>query len=300
MLSNRFSVLATTALAPAAWGTTYVTTSEFLPPGRPLLAAALRALPVGLVLVGLGRRLPHGSWWWRAAVLGALNIGAFFALLFVAAYRLPGGVAATLGAVQPLLVGVLARRVLGDRPGPVRIAASLAGLAGVALLVLRAGARLDPIGVAAGLGAAAAMAIGVVLTKRWQAPVPLLALTGWQLVAGGVLLVPLALAAEGVPGHLTADNVAGYLYLGVVGTGVAYALWFRGLRRLSPASLTFLGLLSPLVATVVGWVVLGQALTGWQVAGAVVVIASVVVAQSAPGATASQPAREVSPAGARP
>ncbi len=271
------------------WGTTYLTTSEFLPPGRPLLAAAVRALPVGLVLVGLGRRLPHGSWWWRAAVLGALNIGVFFALLFVAAYRLPGGVAATLGAVQPLLVGVLAGRVLGERPGPVKISAALAGLAGVALLVLRSGARLDPVGIAAALGAAAAMAVGVVLTKRWQAPVPLVALTGWQLVAGGALLVPLALTVEGVPRHLTAGNVAGYVDLAVVGTGVAYALWFRGLRRLSATSVTFLGLLSPLVATALGWAVLGQALTGWQVLGAVVVIAAVLGAQLQPRRTAVRP-----------
>jgi len=47
------------------------------------------------LLLTLTRRLPRGSWWWRAAVLGLLNFGAFFPLLFFAAYRLPGGVAAT-------------------------------------------------------------------------------------------------------------------------------------------------------------------------------------------------------------
>jgi drug/metabolite transporter (DMT)-like permease len=78
---------------PAVWGTTYIVTTELLPPGRPLLTAALRALPAGLLLLAVTRRLPHGDWWWRAAVLGTLNIGAFFALLFISAYRLPGGVA---------------------------------------------------------------------------------------------------------------------------------------------------------------------------------------------------------------
>ncbi len=92
-------------LAPVVWGTTYLTTTEFLPPDRPLTAAALRALPAGLVLVAMTRQRPHGAWWWRSLALGTLNIGAFFALLFVAAYRLPGGLAAALGAVQPLLVG---------------------------------------------------------------------------------------------------------------------------------------------------------------------------------------------------
>lgn len=74
--------IALTAVAPISWGTTYIVTSEWLPPDRPLLSGLLRALPAGLLAIAIGRRLPHGSWWWRAAVLGVLNIGAFFALLF--------------------------------------------------------------------------------------------------------------------------------------------------------------------------------------------------------------------------
>ena len=75
--------LAVTALAPLAWGSTYAVTTQLLPPDRPLLAATLRALPAGLLLLLATRKLPRGSWWWRAAVLGALNIGVFFALLFL-------------------------------------------------------------------------------------------------------------------------------------------------------------------------------------------------------------------------
>ena len=94
------------------WGTTYLVTTELLPPHRPLLAALLRALPAGLLLVAITRTLPRGSWWWRSLVLGTLNIGAFNALLFVGAYRLPGGVAATVGAIQPLLVALLSTGLL--------------------------------------------------------------------------------------------------------------------------------------------------------------------------------------------
>src|SRR5919107_228724 len=104
------------AVAPVTWGTTYAVTTEWLPPDRPLLAATVRALPDGLLLVAVGRRLPRGSWWLKAAVLGVLNIGAFFALLFVAAYRLPGGVAAVLGAVQPLTALAFAAVLLPQTP----------------------------------------------------------------------------------------------------------------------------------------------------------------------------------------
>jgi probable blue pigment (indigoidine) exporter len=111
----RSPVLLLTPVTPAVWGTTYAVTTEFLPPGRPLLAGVLRALPAGLVLLALTRRLPTGIWWWRSAVLGFLNIGLFFALLFVSAYRLPGGMAAVLGAAQPLVVAGLTVLLLTER-----------------------------------------------------------------------------------------------------------------------------------------------------------------------------------------
>ncbi|MGW5668842.1 EamA family transporter, partial [Micromonospora sp. NPDC003776] len=116
-MDRRWADVLLTAAAPVTWGTTYLVTAELLPAGRPLWSGVLRALPAGLLLFALTRHRPHGGWWWRAAVLGALNIGAFFPLLFVAAYRLPGGTAAVLGAAQPLLVAALGAAVLGQRPG---------------------------------------------------------------------------------------------------------------------------------------------------------------------------------------
>ena len=97
-----------TALAPAIWGTTYIVTSQFLPPDRPFIAALLRVLPAGIALFIWCRRFPLRNEWWKLIVTGILNIGAFQALLFIAAYRLPGGLAAVIGAIQPLLVMLLA------------------------------------------------------------------------------------------------------------------------------------------------------------------------------------------------
>jgi probable blue pigment (indigoidine) exporter len=259
------AVILTTALAPAAWGTTYLTTTELLPPGRPLLAGTLRALPAGLVLAAATKRRPVGSWWAKALVLGMLNIGGFFALLFVAAYRLPGGVAATLGAIQPLIAAGLAAIVLHERVRRNVVIAGVLGVVGVGLLVLRAGAELDGAGVAAGLAGATSMAGGVVLTKRWGRPVPLLTFTAWQLVAGGLVLLPLALGVEGLPAQVTGSNLLGYLWLATAGTGVAYVLWFRGIDALPVSQVSLLALLSPLVATTAGWLVVGQRLTTPQI-----------------------------------
>ncbi|GAA0360990.1 EamA family transporter [Actinoallomurus spadix] len=261
--------LALTALTPLTWGSTYAVTTEFLPPGRPLFTAAMRALPAGLVLLAATRVLPRGAWWWRAAVLGLLNIGAFFPLLFLAAYRLPGGIAAVLGAVGPLFVLAFAALLLTERPTVRKLLAALTGLAGVGLVVLRADARMDVLGLLAGLAGAASMAAGTVLTKRWGRPegVGPLGLTAWQLTAGGLLLVPLTAFVEGPPPALDGPAVGGYLYLGAVGTAAAYWVWFRGLSRLPATSAAFLPLLSPLSAAVIGWAALGQALTPLQLLG---------------------------------
>jgi probable blue pigment (indigoidine) exporter len=271
------------AFAPVAWGTTYLVTTELMPAERPLLTAAVRVLPIGLLLTLRARRLPRGAWWWRTAVLGALNIGVFQALLFVAAYRLPGGVAATAGAVQPLVVGVLAAWLLAERLRPGLVLAAVGGILGVGLLVLTPEARLDPVGVGAALAGTVSMAVGVVLTKRWGRPVDLVTATGWQLVAGGLLLAPLTLALEGFPPAFTMANWAGAAWLSVIGTGVAYLLWFRGIERLAVNHLSFLGLLSPLVATVLGWALLDQSLTGGQLTGAALIAVTVVATQA--GAT---------------
>ncbi|MGX1309445.1 putative blue pigment (indigoidine) exporter [Amorphus suaedae] len=278
---SRPSDLILAASAPAIWGSTYVVTTELLPQGYPLTVGLLRALPAGLVLLLIVRQLPPREWLGRVLVLGTLNFAVFWTALFVAAYRLPGGVAATLGAIQPLLVLLLARAVLGVRIQAAGVMAAVAGILGVVLLTLGPSATMDPVGVAAALIGAGSMAAGTVLTRRWQPPVSPLTFTAWQLTAGGLLLAPVALLVE--PGFPmpSVTNLAGFLWLGLVGAAVTYFFWFRGIARLGPATVTAFGFLSPLSAVLLGWAILGQRLAPVQAAGAVVVLASVWLGQRA-------------------
>jgi len=280
-MEDKWRISLFTALAPAAWGSSYFVTAHFLPPDRPLFAAAVRALPVGLVLLGFTRTLPSGSWWWKSLVLGTLNIGVFFPLIFIAAYHLPGGLAATLTATSPIAVMLVAWALIAERPALLSLAGAVVGMAGVGMLVLQDGIHVDPIGVAASLGAVGISSLGYVLVKRWHPPVGMLTFAAWQLIAGGLMLVPVAAVVEGAPPALDARAVGGFLYICVFGTGLAYVAWFTGLRRMPAGAVALIGLVNPVVGTLLGIGFAGEAFGATQLLGMALVLGGVLSGQPA-------------------
>ena len=135
-LGGRLILVLSTALAPTLWGSAYVVFTQLLPTDHPLLISAMRALPAGLLLMALGAGLPPRRAILPLGAIGLANIGLFFGFLFVAAARLPAGLAATLGATQPLIVAFLAWAILRRPPTGMQVAAAAISVAGVALLVL--------------------------------------------------------------------------------------------------------------------------------------------------------------------
>ncbi len=294
-MTSRTTDVLLTAIAPAIWGSTYIVTTELLPANYPLTVALLRALPAGLLLMLFVRQLPPRAWWGRIFLLGALNFSVLWAMLFLAAYRLPGGVAATITSVQPLFVVFLAGLLLGAPVRALSVAAAVIGMGGVALLVLTPNATLDALGIAAALTAAVSMAFGTVLSRRWQPPVSALTFTAWQLTAGGLLLLPVALWLEPPLPALTAMNWVGFAWLGLIGAALTYIVWFRGVARLEPSAIAPLAFLSPVTAVILGWALLGQSLSGWQMAGIGIVIASIWLSQQAQRGARPVPAVQPAP-----
>lgn len=268
-----------TAVAPVAWGSTYIVTENFLPPDRPLFAATVRALPVGLVLLALRRQLPPPGWRLKAVVLGLCNIGLFFPLIFLSAYHLPGGLAATLQATSPLAVMAIAWPLIGERPPAIRVGAALVGILGVALLVLRNPGQVDGIGLLAAFGSVAVSALGFVLVKRWPSPTDMLTLVSWQLVVGGLALLPVALLVEGAPPALDREAVLGFAWIAIAGTGLAYFCWFRGLSRMPAGAAALVGLVNPVVGTVLGIAFAAEVFGPTQALGMALVLGGVVAGQ---------------------
>ena len=267
------------ATAAILWGFTYVLTTSWLPT-QPLFLAAFRALGGALLLLALVRCLPPRSWWLRIMVLGTLNAGLFFGLFFVAATRLPGGIAAIFQALTPLAVIFIAWGVLGARPTLGKIGAVLLGALGVSLVVLSNTAQLDPLGIAAAIGSMLAIATGGVLLNKWgMPPMPLLGFTGWQLLVAGVELSVVALLMHDIPDHLNSTHWLGLLLLASALTALPFALWFGAIERIGAVKVAPFMLLVPIVAFILDAMVKGLQPTGLQLLGAVLVISGLLLSQ---------------------
>ncbi|WP_030275481.1 EamA family transporter [Streptomyces sp. NRRL B-24484] len=270
-----------TAVAPVAWGVNYFVTQRFLPPDHPLFGAAVRALPAGLLLLALCRELPRGVWWGRSAVLGLLNTSAFFVLVYAASQLLATSVASTVMALAPLAMMLAGWALLGERPRPAHLVGAGVGLGGVCLMLLGGAGGVSPAGVLASSAAMLVSSLGFVLGKRWGAGAGVLASTAWQLVAGGLFLLPVTAAVEGPPPALGASALLAFGYTSVVATALAFAAWFAGLRHLPAGTVGLIGLLNPLTGVLLGTLLAGESLTLRQSAGAALILAGIVLGRPA-------------------
>ncbi|MFI0544927.1 EamA family transporter [Streptomyces sp. WSLK1-3] len=273
--------VALTAIAPVAWGANYYVTREFLPADRPLYGAALRALPAGVVMLALCRRLPRGAWWWRSAVLGLLNVSVFFVLVYAASQLLPTSIASTVMAVSPLTMMLMAWLLVSERPRAAHLAGAGIGLVGVCLMLLTGAPDVGVAGVLVSAAAVLVSSFGHLLTRRWGAGVDVTASTAWQLTAGGLMLLPAAVAVEGAPPRLTAPGFLAFCYVALVATALAFAVWFAGLRHLPAGTVGLIGLLNPVTGVLLGVAVAGESLTLQQVCGLALVLAGVVLGRPA-------------------
>ncbi|WP_353940322.1 EamA family transporter [Streptomyces sp. HUAS MG91] len=297
--------VALTAVAPVAWGANYYVTRAYLPPDSPLYGAALRALPAGLALLALRRRRPRGVWWWRSAVLGVVNVSVFFALVYAASQLLPTSVASTVMAASPLTMMFLAWPLVAERPRAAHLAGAAIGLGGVCLMLLTGAVAASIAGMLASAAAVLVSSFGHLLTKRWSGGTDMIATTAWQLVAGGLFLLPFAAAVEGAPPALSPAALLAFGFVSLVATALAFTAWFTGLRHLPAGTVGLIGLLNPVTGVLCGVLIAGEELTVRQLCGLALVLTGVVLGRpartraSAPGGPCAPAAGQVSSCASR-
>jgi probable blue pigment (indigoidine) exporter len=271
-----------TAVAPVAWGSNYFATRQLLPPDAPLWGAAIRALPAGVLLLVIARDLPRRSWWWRSAVLGLLNVGAFFVLIYIAAQLLPTSVASAVMATSPVALMAFAWALAAERPTIRVLIGAAVGILGVLLILATSLTGLHGGGVLASFTAMVMSSLGYVLTKRWSDGTAVLASTAWQLLAGGMVLLITAVAVEGHPPRLDSTAVAGFAFVSLVATALAFACWFAGLAHLGAGTVGVIGLLNPVTGVLLGTLAAAEPLTWPQRLGVLLVLLAVLAAHQSP------------------
>ena len=258
-------------LLAALWGTSFVATRAGLPYIPPVLFAALRFDAAGLLMLGYAV-VATDQWRPRARAdwIGVLSGGALFvalhhALLFTGQQYVTSAVAAVVISLDPVLAAGFARVLLpSERLTPLGIAGLLIGIVGVGII-----ANPDPsnltdanlVGVSLVFLAAAAFALGAVVTSRYRTDLPVASMQAWMMLVGAPLLHLTSFALPGESFAMiewTPTALAALGYLAVVAGGLGYLLYFDLLDRLGPIQISMVGYVIPLFAALGGWLLLDE------------------------------------------
>ena len=274
------------------WGSTYLAIRVGVETMPPLLMAAARSLVAGLIMFPLGlrrrRSAPPGPRWpsgaqWRACAAAGVLLLVGQAIVGVAERSIPSGLAALLVATVPLWLLGLDAGLNRARLGLAQLAGLLLGLAGVALLSsLGGGSRpVSVAGVLMVIGAAGMWALGTMTARRGPFPASPVLATGMELLAGGVVLLVLA-AATGEfgslhPSHVSARSWLALGYLIVAGSIVAFSAYGIAVRSLPTPTVATYAYVNPVIAVLLGALILGERLTPAMIGGGVLVVGAVVL-----------------------
>jgi inner membrane transporter RhtA len=232
----------------------------------PTATASLRLVfAAAIILLVVRPRIPaRGEW--RAIALYGVATALMTIFYFSAVARIPLGVASSLEFLGPLVIALFGVR---SRIGLLMPVLAFAGV--VLLTEPWAVGRLDPVGVAFGVGAGAMLGAYILLTRRLGESEGFSNLA-WSITAAAIVSIPFGVAtATGTP---TVSDLAVSLGAAILLPLLPYALEFVAMRRLRSATYSILLSLEPFVAVLIGWIVLQQFLQPIQCLGVLLVVAT--------------------------
>ncbi|KHT50406.1 DMT family transporter [Vibrio sinaloensis] len=258
------------AMIPAFfWGTTYAVTQYTLSDWPPLLLGAIRALPAGLLLLAFKPSLPKAQDWGVLVRLGFINIATFFVLIFVMALTLPSAISGVGMISVPVFAMLYTWLRYKKRPGRLQAVSGAALIALAWMLFDPRSISLNPVGLAAMLGAISCIIVGSSLTKSLGERIHWWTVLSWQLILGGAILTLAALIHSMIQPaqyaaaieQLSMTNVLGLLWVVLLNTALGYGLYVWLLQRMSVVDFTFGGIANPVAGIVSGLLLLGESFT---------------------------------------
>jgi drug/metabolite transporter (DMT)-like permease len=268
-----------------AWGSTFAAVKVGLDSAPPVLFSGIRSVLGGAVMAVLafaraGRPQLRDSWP-AYAVLTLLNVVAFFGLQTLAIRELPSGLAAVLIYLQPVLVGVLAAPLLGERLTGAKVAGLLLGFGGI--VAVSAGAfsgSASVLGVGYAVTAALVWALGTIAFKAYAARVDVWWAVAISFLAGGLVLTLAGAAGEGTAISWSGEFVVASAYTALVGTAMSWSLWFGLVSSGEAGRAASYVFFVPVVSLAIGSVFLHETLGPSLLAGAALVILGVYLVNS--------------------
>ncbi|KAJ4784261.1 hypothetical protein LUZ62_035507 [Rhynchospora pubera] len=273
------------------WGTAMVAMKEVIPKTGPFFVSAFRLIPAGVLLIGFaafrGRKQPSGFLAWLSIVLfGVVDAACFQGFLAEGLEKTSAGLGSVIIDSQPLTVAVLAALIFGESIGIIGAAGLLLGVVGLLLLEVPAasfegnGSSIWGSGELWMLLAAQSMAIGTVMV-RWVSKYsdPIMA-TGWHMVIGGIPLLAISAlnhdpALNGSFAELTSGDYAALFYTSLFGSAVSYGAYFYNATRGSLTELSSLTFLTPMFASIFGYLYLGETFSPIQIIGALITLVAI-------------------------
>lgn len=253
-------------LAMLAWGAAYVPSAWLVETWPPLLAAAARIGVGGLILLGglalLRRPVMPGTEWRVIVVLAVTQSFLFYGATFIGIAEEGAGVAAVLANTDPLFVAALAAVFLGERLSRRQWAGLVVGLVGAAAVVWK-GPLWPPsiswVSLAVVVGALGWAVGTIAVAGRIRAGARPVAIAGWQMILGAVMLAAVGLAAGGTPGGGGGRELGLIFLVAVLGNAVPFALFYVALGRGGAAKVSAWFFLVPVVGVLTAWPLLGEA-----------------------------------------
>jgi O-acetylserine/cysteine efflux transporter len=267
-------------LVACVWGVAFVATKIGLESFSPPALAALRFLIAAVPALVLAR--PPIPWPPLIGVGLFLFTGQFLFQFFGIARGMPAGLAAIVVQTQALFTIVFAALALGERPTQRQLGGTALALGGLALIAGTVGQDLSAVGLVLTTLSAISWAVGNVLVKRLP-PVETLNLTVWLSLVPPLPALAIALVSDGPDelaralGSASWLGLAAALYLGLIATVLAYAIWGMLLRRYPAAAVAPFALLVPFVATLGSALVFGERFGRVRLAGMALVLAGLAV-----------------------
>ena len=278
--------LALAVLVAAIWGLNFVVIEVGLDDFPPLLLSALRYALASLPLLVLGG-VPDVRWRWVLAVGIAIGVVKFSLLFIGMDVGMPAGLASLVLQAQALFTVVLAALLLRETIAGSQIAGLAIALGGLALVAGGLDGAATPEGFALVIAAAAAWGFGNLALRRAAPEDPLRFMTTVCIVPPLPLLA-LSLAFEGPReigdafAHADALGIGAVLYLAFVATTVGWGIWGGLMARYPASTVAPFSLLVPVFGLSFGALLLGEAVTGRDVAAAALILAGVLLTLRAP------------------